>query len=109
MRETLLRVTFATILLILFGSHTIAQMPNPYGAPVGVENAKKAAQTRADAQKRATWCKDARAELSALSSDQLLVAKVNEKGTTVYLDDAERKRRREALESNLKTNNCPRG
>ena len=71
------------------------------------ENAKKAAQTRADTQKRASWCKDARAELTALSSDQLLVAKVNEKGTTVYLDDAERKRRREALEANIRTNCQP--
>ena len=44
----------------------------------------------------------------ALTSDQPLVAKVNEKGAPVYLDDAERKRRRETLEANLRTN-CPPG
>jgi hypothetical protein len=72
------------------------------------ENAKKAALTRADAQKRAGMCRDTRAELAALSADQVLLYKLNEKGETVFMDDAERKRRRDVLESNLKTN-CPPG
>jgi hypothetical protein len=72
------------------------------------DNAKKAAQTRADAQKRAGMCKDIRAQISALSADQVLLAKVNEKGEPIIMDDAERKRRREALEANLRAN-CPQG
>jgi len=72
------------------------------------ENAKKAAVTRADAQKRAGMCRDTRAELAALSADQVLLYKLNEKGEQVFMDDAERKRRREVLESSLKAN-CPPG
>ena len=72
------------------------------------ENAKKAAQTRADAQKRASQCQGVRDELTALAADQVLLSRVNEKGETVYIDDAERKRRREVLEANLKAN-CPPG
>ncbi len=72
------------------------------------DNAKKAAVTRADAQKRAGMCRDTRAELAALSADQVLLYKLNEKGETVYMDDAERRRRREALESSLRAN-CPPG
>ena len=72
------------------------------------ENAKKAAQTRADAQKMAGNCKDARAEVTSLAANQILLYKVNEKGETIYLDDADRRRRREDLETFIRTN-CPRG
>ena len=72
------------------------------------ETAKKTAQTRADAQKRAGMCKDMRAELASLSADQVLLSRINEKGETVIMDDTERKRRRDALEANLRAN-CPPG
>ena len=66
--------------------------------------AKKTGQQRADAEKVAGACKNARAELSRLSADQLLLYSVNEKGQAVYMDDTERRRRRETLETYLKTN-----
>lgn len=72
------------------------------------ENAKKSGQRRADAEKRAGVCKDARAELTRLSADQIILYKVNEKGETVYLDDSERRRRRETLETLLKSS-CRQG
>jgi len=37
------RVTVATAILLSGMAVATAQMPNPYGAPIGVENAKKAA------------------------------------------------------------------
>ena len=69
-------------------------------------SAKKTAQQRVDAAKVAGTCTDARAELSRLSADQLLLYSVNEKGQAVYMDDTERRRRREKLETFLKSN-CP--
>ncbi len=72
------------------------------------DNAKKAAQSRADATKMAGTCKDARLELNSLAANQILLYRVNEKGETVYMDDAERRRRRENLETFMKSN-CPRG
>lgn len=72
------------------------------------DNAKKAAQTRADATKMAGTCKDARLELNSLAANQILLYRVNEKGETVYMDDADRRRRRENLETFMKSN-CPRG
>lgn len=72
------------------------------------DNAKKAAQTRADATKMAGTCKDARLELNSLAANQILLYRVNEKGEKVYMDDADRRRRRENLEIFMK-GNCPRG
>ncbi len=72
------------------------------------ESAKKLGQQRADAEKRAGVCKDARAELTRLSADQIILYKVNEKGETVYLDDSERRRRRETLETYIKSS-CRQG
>jgi len=68
------------------------------------DNAKKVAQTQADAEKHATMCKDARAQMTALAADQVLLYKVNEKGESVVMDDAERRRRRDTLETFLKAN-----
>jgi hypothetical protein len=68
------------------------------------DNAKKVAQTQADAEKHASMCKDARAQITALSADQVLLYKVNEKGETVVMDDADRRRRRDTLETFLKAN-----
>jgi Domain of unknown function (DUF4124) len=72
------------------------------------DNAKKAATTRADAEKLAGSCRDARAEITKLAANQVLLYKVNEKGEQVFLDDAERRTRRDTLENYVKAN-CPRG
>jgi len=69
---------------------------------------KKAAQQRVDAERRLTSCREARAEVSRLSADQILLYNLNEKGEQVFLNDAERKRRREAAELFVK-GNCPQG
>jgi len=71
-------------------------------------NAKKTGQQRADAEQRAVTCRDVRAELTRLSADQVLLYSVNEKGETVFMNDADRRRRRESLEAHLKAN-CAQG
>jgi hypothetical protein len=71
-------------------------------------NAKKAAQQRADAEKRVDACREARAEVARMSADQVLLYSINEKGEQVFLNDAERKRRRDAAELFIK-GNCPPG
>lgn len=71
-------------------------------------SAKKAVQQRADAEKRLDACREARAELTRLSADQVLLYSVNEKGEQVFMNDTERKRRRDATEVFIK-GNCPKG
>lgn len=71
-------------------------------------DAKKAAQQRVDAERRLSSCREARAELTRLSADQILLYTVNEKGEQVFMNDAERKRRRDATELFIK-GNCPQG
>jgi hypothetical protein len=71
-------------------------------------NAKKAGQQRADAERRSESCRDSRAELTRLSADQILLYSINEKGETVFMNDSDRRRRRETLESYIKSN-CPQG
>lgn len=70
------------------------------------DNAKKAVQVRVDAERSVAACKDARAQLSVLASDQVLVSKVNEKGENVFIDEVERRNRRSSLETYIKAN-CP--
>jgi hypothetical protein len=57
-----------------------------------VEEAKKADKSRADLQKRADVCAQAKAAVRTYESDQPL-ASVNEKGERVYLEAPERARR----------------
>ena len=71
-------------------------------------NAKKEGQQRADVEKRADVCRDARAELTRLAADQVLLYSVNEKGETVFMNDADRRRRSESLDTFLKSN-CTQG
>jgi hypothetical protein len=71
-------------------------------------SAKKAVQQRADAEKRQDACREARAELRRLSADQVLLYTLNEKGEQVFMNDTERKRRRDAAETFVK-GNCPQG
>jgi len=71
-------------------------------------NSKKALQQRADAEKRLDACKSARAEISRLAADQIILYSVNEKGETIVMNEADRRRRRETLETFIKAN-CPQG
>ena len=71
-------------------------------------NSKKALQQRADAEKRLDACKSARAEITRLAADQIILYSVNEKGETIVMNEADRRRRRETLETFIKAN-CPQG
>ena len=71
-------------------------------------NAKKAAQQRAEAEKRVDACREARAEVARMAADQVLLYTINEKGEQVFMNEADRKRRREAAELFIK-GNCPQG
>jgi Domain of unknown function (DUF4124) len=72
------------------------------------DNAKKAIQVKTDSERQVGACKEARGQLSALASDQVLLSKINEKGETVFIDEAERRQRRTSLETYIKAN-CPAG
>jgi len=71
-------------------------------------NSKKALQQRADAEKRLDACKSARAEITRLAADQIILYSVNEKGETIVMNEADRRRRRETLDTFIKAN-CPQG
>jgi hypothetical protein len=71
-------------------------------------NAKKAMQQRADLERRVDACKEARAEVARMAADQVLLYTINEKGEQVFMNDADRKRRRETAELFIK-GNCPQG
>jgi len=71
-------------------------------------NAKKAQAQRADVERRVDACKEARAEVARMAADQVLLYTINEKGEQVFMNDADRKRRREAAELFVK-GNCPQG
>ncbi len=72
------------------------------------DTAKKAAQQKADAERLASSCRDARAELTTLAADQILLYNINEKGEQVLMNDEARKKRRATVESFLKTS-CSQG
>jgi len=72
------------------------------------EAAQKAEQQRAENAKRLAVCKDAQAQMRQLAAEQLPLAKLNEKGETVYLDDTERRKKRAELETWVRAN-CPPG
>jgi len=72
-----------------------------------VEDAKKSEKSRADAQKRADVCAQARAAVRSYESDQLL-ATTNEKGERAYMEAPERARRL-AEQQRLVREYCPAG
>ena len=72
-----------------------------------VEEGQKADKSRADAQKRADVCTQARAAVRTYQSDQPLMT-VNEKGERVYLEGGERTRRL-AEQQRLVREYCPAG
>jgi hypothetical protein len=71
---------------------------------LSADNAKKAGQQRADVERLAASCRDSRAEVTRLSADQVLLYSVNEKGETVFMSDADRRKRRDTLETFIKGN-----
>jgi glc operon protein GlcG len=70
MRRGLLLSVVATLALCATGAR--AQMPNPYGAPISLENAKKAAEPALAEAKKNNWT--------------MAVAIVNPDGTLVYFE-----------------------
>jgi uncharacterized protein GlcG (DUF336 family) len=54
MLQSVLRSLFA-MLLALGASYVFAQMPNPYGAPISLENAKKAAAAAEAEARKNNW------------------------------------------------------
>lgn len=50
-----LRIFLLVVLLVLTTSSVFAQMPNPYGAPVNLENAKKAAAAAVAEARKNNW------------------------------------------------------
>lgn len=55
MHKTAIRVSFSLLLLALAASYALAQMPNPYGLSVGIENAKKAAAPAMTEARKNNW------------------------------------------------------
>ena len=55
MFATLLRFPLVALLVVSFCSRMFAQLPNPYGAPVSVENAKKVASAAIAEAKKNSW------------------------------------------------------
>lgn len=54
MSQTLLKAMLS-VLFALCASSALAQMPNPYGAPISLENAKKAAAAAAAEARKNNW------------------------------------------------------
>src|SRR5881628_2484240 len=54
MSQTILKSLFA-VLFSLCASSALAQMPNPYGAPISLENAKKAAAAAIAEVRKNNW------------------------------------------------------
>ena len=50
-----IRLSLIFVMLALAVSYTLAQMPNPYGSAIGVENAKKAAAPAIAEAKKNIW------------------------------------------------------
>lgn len=68
---------------------------------------KKDEQARADAVRRNEQCTRAEGQMRQLSSSQVALVRMNEKGETVYVDDATRRREREELAVWMQKNCTP--
>jgi hypothetical protein len=73
------------------------------------EDGKKAEKARADAQKLATVCAQARAQIVNLRSGDFAMYTLNDKGERVFLDDAGRKAEIGRLEQSMRERSCPPG
>ena len=72
MPMSLRSITLATVLAVSCAMSALAQAPNPYGLPVSVENAKKAAAVALDEARKSNW--------------KMAVAVVDTGGTLVYYE-----------------------
>src|SRR5690349_1436127 len=55
MRRLLVRASAVLMVLMIGGAAAIAQMPNPYGAPISLDNAKKAAALALGEARKNSW------------------------------------------------------
>ena len=72
-----------------------------------VEEANKSAKARADAQKLATFCAQARAQAQGMRRTDVAMYRLNEKGERVPMDEAARKAEAERLDAMVKEQKCP--
>jgi hypothetical protein len=73
------------------------------------EDGKKAEKARADAQKLATGCAQARAQIVNLRNGDFAMYTLNDKGERVFLDEAGRKAEIGRLEQSMRERSCPPG
>jgi hypothetical protein len=73
------------------------------------EDGKKGEKARADAQKVATGCAQARAQIVNLRTGDFAMYKLNDKGERVFLDEAGRKAEIGRLEQSMRERSCPPG
>jgi hypothetical protein len=73
------------------------------------DDGKKAEKSRADNQKLATGCAQARAQIVNLRNGDFAMYKLNDKGERVFLDEAGRKAEIGRLEQSMRERNCPPG
>lgn len=72
-----------------------------------VEDAKKSEKARADAQKLAAFCAQARAQSAGLRRTDVSMYRLNEKGERVMMDDATRAAEAERLDQVVRERKCP--
>jgi hypothetical protein len=72
-----------------------------------VEKDKKDETARAEAVKRNEQCTRVEMQMRQLSAEQIALVRINEKGETVYVDDATRRKEREDLAAWQKQNCGP--
>jgi hypothetical protein len=72
------------------------------------DDARKAEKGRADAQKLAAFCQQARAQVAGLGRVDTVMFRVNDKGERVAMDEAARKGEAERLEQMMREKKCDR-
>jgi Skp family chaperone for outer membrane proteins len=70
------------------------------------EDAKKSEKARAETQKLAAFCSQARSQVAGLQRVDMVMFRLNEKGERVALDDAARKAEAERLEQMMRERKC---
>ncbi len=71
------------------------------------DDAKKSEKARADAQKLASVCMQARAQAAGLRRADVAMHRLNEKGERVVMDEATRKTEADRLDQLVKERSCP--
>jgi hypothetical protein len=71
------------------------------------DEAKKSDKARAEAQKLASVCAQARAQASGLRRADVAMYRLNDKGERVLMDEAARRAEAERLDALVKERNCP--